>query len=115
VRRRYARTPAETLAPFSDGDSRFGLRLLSSRFSPLEDRGWAKYLEDGDANSLAAGRAAFFRATFGPSLANGLDLNGDEAARKAFADRLEAGLRRRLASHLAPIVNMVANLSLAKI
>ena len=111
----YPRTPAETLAPFSGGDSAFGLRLLKSRFSPLEDAGWAKYSEDGDAEALVGRRAGFFRATFGPSLANGLDLSEDETARKTFMDRLEAGMRRRLKTDLAPIVNIVAILSLVKV
>jgi SAM dependent carboxyl methyltransferase len=111
----YPRTPAETLAPFVDGKSRFGLRLVSSSFVPSEDSSWAIYEQDGDADTLAARRAGFFRATFGPSLASALNLSGDEVARKRFTDQLELGMRRRLASHLVPMANMVAILSLAKI
>jgi hypothetical protein len=111
----YPRTQSETLAPFSSGDMAFGLRLLESRFSPIEDAGWAKYCEDGDVGALAASRAGAARAILGPSLASGLDQNENEIARKAFLDRLEAGMRRRLSIDPSPIVNIVAVLSLAKI
>lgn len=111
----YPRTPDETLAPFAEGGSRVGLRLIDRSFLPLEDGGWRQYQADGDATGLAARRAAFFRATFGPSLGNALKQSGDEAARSVFADRLEAGMRRRLAALLEPIAHMVAILWLAKI
>ncbi len=111
----YPRTQGETLAPFSSGDLAFGLRLLESRFSPIEDAGWAKYCEDGDVGALAASRAGAARAILGPSLASGLDQNENEIARKAFLDRLEAGMRRQLSIDPSPIVNIVAVLSLAKI
>jgi len=111
----YIRTPAETLAAFAEGGSRVGLRLLNSRFSQLEDSGWTTYRKDGNAEALAARRAGFFRATFGPSLAGALNLRDAGAARKAFADRLESGMRRHLAGNLAPIKSIVAILSLAKI
>ena len=77
--------------------------------------GWTTYRGDGDAEALAARHAGFFRATFGPSLASALNLNDAEAARKAFADRLESGMRRHLAGNLAPIKSTVAILSLARI
>ena len=111
----YIRTPAETLAAFAEGGSRVGLRLLNSRFSQLEDSGWTTYQKDGNAEALAARRAGFFRATFGPSLAGVLNLRNAGAARKAFADQLESGMRRHFAGNLAPIKSIVAILSLAKI
>ena len=111
----YPRTQGETLAPFSNGDLAFGLRLLESRSSPIEDAGWAKYREDGDVGTLAASRAGAARAILGPSLASGLNQNENEIARKAFLDRLEAGMRRRLSIDPSPIVNIVEVLSLAKI
>jgi hypothetical protein len=108
----YPRTPAETLAPFADGGLGVGLRLISNSFSRLEDRAWIRYREDGDAPALAAKRAGFFRATFGPALASAL--SGDDIARRDFCDRLEAGIRRRVTDQPAEIVNRVAILSLAK-
>jgi hypothetical protein len=111
----YPRTPAETLAPFSDSDSAFGLRLLESSFTPLEDGAWAKYRKDGDTEALAASRALSFRATLGPSLGNGLETIADETTRRTFLDRLETGMRHRLKGYIAPIVNIVAILSLAKL
>jgi hypothetical protein len=110
----YPRTPAETLAPFSGGAA-FGLRLLESSFTPLEDGGWAKYREDGDAEALATSRARIFRVTLGPSLENGLEASADETTRRTFMDRLEAGMRRRLKTDPAPIANIVAILSLEKV
>ena len=73
-----------------------------------------QYERDSDAEALAARRALFFRATFAPSLAQGLARMSDEDARVAFVDRLEAGVRRRLVGHLKPEVNFVATLSLKK-
>jgi hypothetical protein len=108
----YPRTRAETLAPFAEGGSGLGLQLISSSFSPVEDVGWIKYREDRDAEALAAKRAGSFRATFGPSLASAL--RGDDSARQAFSDRLEAAMRRRLAIHPVEIANIVAILSLVR-
>ena len=110
----YQRTPLETLAPFANGAQFAGLNVESSAFVPVADVAWAHYERDGDAEALAARRAGFFRVTFAPSLASALTRNGDTDARKAFSDRLEAGLRQRLADHLSPIGQVVASLSLKK-
>ncbi len=110
----YGRTPMETLAPFANGAQFGGLNLESSAFSAVADGAWAQYERDGDAEALAARRAGFFRVTFAPSLASALTLNGEADAPKTFSDRLEAGLRQRLADHLSPIGQVVSSLSLKK-
>ena len=73
------------------------------------------YLENRDAEALAAERARFFRAAFANALSAGLESSSNELARKAFVDRLEAEMRRRLAKHLAPVDSTVAVLTLTKV
>jgi hypothetical protein len=107
----YPRTPAEMLAPFENSGGRVPWRMISSSFPSFDDRNWTTYCQDGDVAKLAARRAGFFRATFGPSLASALNV---ERERKAFAERLEAGMRHRLTDVLAPIPNRVAILSLVR-
>lgn len=108
----YPRTPTETLAPVASGA--LGLQVLASSFTPLSDHAWAQYEKDRDAEALAAKRAGFFRATFGPTLAQALKPSSDEMTRRAFLDRLEAGMRSRLAKSPTPFGNIVAILSLVK-
>jgi hypothetical protein len=64
---------------------------------------------------LAASRARVFRVTLGPSLESSLEASADETARRTFMDGLEAGMRRRLKIDPAPIANIVAILSFAKV
>ena len=100
----YPRTSAELLAPFGPQKKFSGLRAIHCSVTAI----------DHDAESLAARRASFFRATFAPSLARGLDRVSDGDARVAFVERLETGVRRRLVSYLKAEVNFVATLALEK-
>lgn len=107
----FLRRRCDLLAPFA-GDGHFrGLSVESCEVRSLADPTWATYLEDRDLEALAARRAALFRANFVPSLAGAL---ADPTASRAFADRLEAGLKRRLASHAAPLATFVQTMVLAK-
>jgi len=110
----YPRTSAELLAPFGPQKKFSGLRAIHCSVTAIGDVAWAQYERDHDAESLAARRALFFRATFAPSLARGLDRVSDGDARVAFVERLEIGVRRRLVSYLKAEVNFVATLALEK-
>jgi hypothetical protein len=81
--------------------------------SELEDAAWADYERDGDSQAWAAKHARFFRAIFMPSLASALTIGSVEVFR-AFADRLEEGLTRRLASQPAPFHSFVQTIVLAR-
>ena len=58
--------------------------------------------------------AAFFRATFAPSLASALDRTYDADARRTFSERLEDGLKRRLMREPAPVNLTVETIIFAK-
>jgi hypothetical protein len=80
----------------------------------LPDVAWADFERDGDKDALAAKHALFFRTVFAPTLAGALERNDDATRRLAFFDRLESGLRRRLADEPQPIQSRVEIIVLAK-
>ena len=82
----------------------------------LPDVVWAEYQVDGDKESLARKQALFFRSVFMPSLASALTRvrAGDGEALRSFADRLQDGLMRRLASHPVRTDSLVETIVLAK-
>jgi hypothetical protein len=65
---------------------------------------------------LATKHALFFRSVFMPTLASALDRvrSGDAEALRVFGDRLEAGLKRRLASQPAAMHSLVQTIVLVK-
>ena len=82
----------------------------------LSDSAWTDYERDGDSTALAAKHALFFRSVFMPSLATALTRvrSGDPEAVTAFGDRLEDGLKRRLAKQPAAMHSFVHTIILAK-
>jgi hypothetical protein len=110
----YPRRRRDLLAPFMhDGQFR-DLIVEHCDTSVLADAAWADYERYGDKEALATTHALFFRSTFAPSLATALTRAGDAGARRAFADRLEDGLKRRLMNHPAPLHHLVGTIVLAK-
>jgi hypothetical protein len=63
---------------------------------------------------LAIKHARFFRAIFMPLLASPLTPTGNAEAFRAFVDRLEDSLKRRLASQPAPLHSFVQTIVLAR-
>jgi hypothetical protein len=112
----YIRTESDLLAPFIQADQFRGLRVEECETFPLPDITWHQYEQDGDAEALARKRALFFRTVFMPSLASALMRVrlGDTAALRAFADRLQCGMIRRLKAHPAPARTFVQVMVLAK-
>jgi hypothetical protein len=82
----------------------------------LTDSAWTDYERDGDSKALAAKHALFFRSVFMPSLASALTRvrTGDAEALTAFGDRLEDGLKRRLAKKPAAMHSFVHTIVLVK-
>lgn len=111
----YPRQKLELFAPFAPNGFQ-GLTVEDFEMSALPDPFWADYERDGDTEALAAKQASFFRAVFVPTLAAALERvrAGDANAHRTFGDRLEAGLKQRLASHPAPTHSFVQTLVLAK-
>jgi hypothetical protein len=116
VLRAYPRRKCDLLAPFAR-DGRFqDLTVEDFEMSALPDAAWTDYEGDGDKEALAIKQALFFRSVFMPSLASALDRirSGDNEALRIFGDRLEAGLKRRLASQPAAMHSFVQTIVLAK-
>lgn len=103
----YERYAADVRAPFADGDF-CGLALANDYLDDLPDPFWGPYLATGDAETLADQYVGFFQAPFRPSLLAALDTDRDTPFRKAFADRLESGLRRRVVAEPQPLMTPLA-------
>jgi hypothetical protein len=112
----HPRRKCDLLAPF-EGDGRFQqLSVEAFETTALPDAAWADYERDGNKEALASKHALFFRSIFMPSLASALDgvRSGDAEALRNFADRLEAGLKRRVASHPAAMHSFVQGIVFVK-
>jgi hypothetical protein len=99
----HVRHKSELLAPFENGGQFQNLSLEDFAMFAVPDATWDQYGQDGDRDRLARAHAAFFRATFMPSLASALDCSGDAGAVRAFGDRLELGIRQSVAIDPAPL------------
>jgi hypothetical protein len=112
----YPRRKRDLLAPF-DRDGQFRqLSVERCELFSLADPAWADYECDGNKQALATKQALFFRSVFMPSLASALTRvrDGDTEALRAFADRLQNGLTRRLSNPPAPMHSFVETIVLAK-
>ena len=108
------RREQDLLAPFAS-DGRFhGLAVEHSNTLSVPDVAWIDFQRDGDAAAFASKRAGFFRAVFVPSLSQALVPTRDAGERQIFADRLEEGVRRRIATSPASLENMVGIITLHK-
>jgi SAM dependent carboxyl methyltransferase len=99
----YVRHKSELLSPFEDTGQFQHLGLEDFAMFAVPDAAWDQYSQDGDGEKLTHAHAAFFRATFMPSLASALDRSGDAGVVRAFGDRLERGIRQSMANNPAPL------------
>jgi hypothetical protein len=112
----YIRHKDELLAPFLPGGGFETLKVEACESFEVPDAAWAQYQQDGDVKAFALKHALFFRSVFTPSLASALNRvrSGDTEAFRAFADRLERGMRNQLEAHPAPAKTFVQVMILAK-
>jgi hypothetical protein len=110
----YLRRERDLLVPFQRDGQFQDLVVEHCGMCVVADAAWADYQRRGDEEVLATEQALLFRATFMPSLAAALTPSRSAEERRAFGDRLEDGLRRRLASHPAPLDQRVQTIVLAK-
>jgi hypothetical protein len=110
----YVRHKTELLAPFENGGNFQDLRLEDFTMFPVPDAPWYRYSQDGDSEELARAHAAFFRATFMPSLASALDSSSAGDTARAFGDRLERGIRQKVMIDPAPLQIKAQVLQFAK-
>lgn len=112
----YIRHKSELLAPFVSEGQFQSLRVEACETLKLPDAAWIQYEQDRDVKAFALKHALFFRSVFMPSLASALERvrAGDTEAFRAFADRLEQGLRRQLEAHPAPAETFVQVMVISK-
>ena len=108
------RREKDLLAPFARDGLFHGLAVEHSSTLSVPDVAWIEFQRDGEAAAFASKRAGFFRAVFAPSLAQALAPTHSPQERLEFVDRLEEGVRRRIASAPAGLQNMVAIVVLNK-
>jgi hypothetical protein len=111
----WLRLKQDYLAPFKRDGRFLNLTVELCESTPQADAAWAQYERDGNAGSFAIKLAAFFRATFLPSLSAALTRADDPEACRAFADRFEAGLRQRLLHEPTPTNPRVDTVVVAKL
>jgi hypothetical protein len=99
----HVRHKRELLEPFENGGRFQDLSLEEFGMFAVPDAAWDQYSQDDDREKLARAHAAFFRATFLPSLASALDCSGDAGAVQTFGDCLENGIRQRVSAHPTPL------------
>ncbi|HEV2362808.1 MAG TPA: hypothetical protein VGS12_01280 [Caulobacteraceae bacterium] len=107
------RSARDLLAPFSGGTFG-GLTAEHCEVYAVEDVAWGDFERDGDAGALAAKRAAFFRVTYGPTLAGALSPETAPERRRAFLEALEASVQRRQTERPAPMNSFIAAIVVAK-
>ena len=108
------RRERDLLAPFAESGQFKGLTVEHVSTRDIPDGMWSDYARDGDAMALASKLALFFRVIFVPSIVQALVATRSGEERRAFADRLEEGVRRRLASAPARLSSLVGIIVLAK-
>jgi hypothetical protein len=112
----YPRRKSSLLAPFAHDGHFQHLTVEEFETSVLLDAAWNDFERDRNKEALAAKHALFFRSVFMPSLASALTSvrAGDADALGNFGDRLEAGLKRNVASQPRAMHSFVQVIVLAK-
>lgn len=109
-----ARTEKDFRAPFAPRGWFEGLTIEHLDMFNADDRFWARYEKDSDAEAFGAQWAAFARAALFPTLRAGLSGGFNDPRGADFVERLEAGIAERLAKAPEPMRIPLAALVLAK-
>jgi salicylate 1-O-methyltransferase len=111
----FARSEKDFRAPFAPKGRFEGLIIDRLEMFAAEDRFWARFQTDDDAEAFGAQWAAFARAALFPSLVAALD-GGDSADARAieFVEQLQSAVAARLASAPEPIRIPLAAVELVK-
>ncbi len=106
------RSETELTAPFAPKNRFAGLTVEHLDLFDAEDQYWTRFRKDKDATAFAANWTAFVRTSVFPTLLAALDGDGSRAER--FVERLENGLRERIAADPKRVRIPLAKLSLLK-
>lgn len=109
----YTRQEKDLAAPFASGTFA-DLAIEHCEIVRVPDPAWDAYQRHNDVALLANAHAGFFRTTFAPTLAAGLDNDRGAGAKIKFATEIEARLRDRLMADPAPVDSIVGVIMLAK-
>jgi len=107
----YARRRDQLLEPFSVDGQFESLSVEHCEIFDLPDAAWADYQLDGNLQALVSRHAAFFRATFLPSLTSAVS---DAGRRQDLANCVEQNLKQRLSDSLRPLDSFVQVMVVAK-
>jgi len=99
----FPRGEKDFRAPFAPKGRFEGLMIEHLEMFNAEDRFWARYQRDHDAEAFGAQWAAFARFALFPSLVAALDGGAHDERVAKFVEQLEAGLAERLSSAPEPM------------
>ncbi|MCV7195903.1 SAM-dependent methyltransferase [Mycobacterium angelicum] len=105
-----ARSEKDFRAPFAPRGRFEGLAIDHLEVFDAQDRFWARFQKDGDAEAFGAQWAAFARAALFPTLAAALDI----ARRAEFIQHLQVAVAQRLAATPEPMRLPLAAIVLVK-
>jgi hypothetical protein len=109
-----ARTEAELTAPFAPRNQFSGLSVEHLEVFDAEDKYWTKYQKDRDATAWGTYWTGFVRMSVVPTLLRQLDDGPSGPHADQFVDRLQSGLRGRLAADPKRVRIPLAKLLLVK-
>lgn len=110
----FPRAEKDFRAPFSPSGRFEGLVIEHLETFNAEDRFWARYRMDGDADAFGAQWAAFAHSALIPALVSALDGGARDPRAGDFAEGLRDCVARRLSSAPAPMRIPQALVSLVK-
>ena len=108
------RTEKDFRAPFAPRGWFEGLAIEHLDIFNADDRCWARYQSDSDAEAFGAQWAAFARTALFPTLRSALDGGLNDPRGADFVQRLEADVGQRLAKAPEPMRIPLASLVLTK-
>lgn len=99
----FARDEKDFRAPFAPSGRFEGLMIEHLDMFNAEDRFWARFQSDRDAEAFGAHWAAFARSTMFPALLGALDGGPQDARARQFVEQLERVVAERLSSAPEPV------------
>ena len=110
----HPKSLSDLLAPFGAFGNFEGLSVEYCDVAPGSDPVWDAFQNHANPEQLAAQHAAFFRITFGPTLATALEKSGGEEKITAFYDRLEKGITKRVVNDPVEMRPVLGKMVIAK-
>ena len=110
----FARSEKDFRAPFAPSGRFESLMIDHLEMFNAEDRFWARFRIDDDAEAFGAQWAAFARAALFPTLAGGLDGGIHDPRAVEFVEQLESAVAERLSSAPGPMRIPLALVELVK-